>query len=90
MSVRKWSWDWRHGLVVKSIGIYYILVFTNSLVFSISKSSYRGPVFGSWHLHGGSQLSGTPVPGDSMPLLTSMGSFMHLMHKHTLKRIPIP
>ena len=41
---------------------------------------------GSQNLHGGSQLSVTPVPRDLTPLLTFSGMVIHMMHRQTYRK----
>lgn len=39
------------------------------------------------HTHGSFQISAIPVPGDLIPLLTSMGSCIHVVYIHVLHRL---
>ena len=41
---------------------------------------------GSQHLHGGSQLSVTPVPRALTPLQTFSGMVIHMMHRQTYRK----
>lgn len=44
----------------------------------------RGPRINSWHLHGSSETAIIPVPRDQILSLTSKGSCVQVMHRHTL------
>lgn len=50
--------------------------------------SFRGPVFSSQYTQGGSQPSGTPVPGILIPLLASAVTVhtARAVHRHAFRQ----
>lgn len=52
------------------------------------RALFRGPKFESQHLHGISQLSATPVPGDSVPCSGPCRHFLPVVYRHTCRQAP--